>query len=191
MSTHPVISTGLRVRRARVDTSFEDSIRQAASLPTASEIAAKKATEERAAKAFTDDQPRRHALRLRFEADAAPLIDQVFQRAATALDGSDVRLVVSHVFPSDLLADKAYAIELTAPRDSGRPKTLVSPLHFSFNADGQVTAAAPDVSSAPPTLRVGTSAVKKPMGEFTQELISSIFTDYVKAATRALRSAGA
>ena len=142
-----------------MDTSFEDSIRHAAGVPTASEIAAKKAAEERAAKAFADDQPRRHALRLRFEAEVAPLIDQVFQRAAAALDGSDVRLVMSHIFPSDLLVDKAYTTGLTAPRGSKRPQTPVSPLHFSLDAGGQVTAAAPDVSSAPPTLRVGTSAV--------------------------------
>lgn len=173
-----------------MDTSFEDNIRQAAGLPTASEIASKHAAEELAAKVLADDQPRRQALRLRFEADLAPLIEQVFQRAATALVGSDVQLVTTHVFPSDLVADKAYTIELTAPRDSRRPRVLVSPLHFSLAADGQVIAAAPDVSSAPPTLRVGTSAVKRPIDKFTQELIFSIFREYVKAATRAIRSAG-
>ena len=191
MNDHPVTSTGCWVWRAGVDTSFEDKIRHAAGLPTASEMVERQAAEEQVAKAVADDQPRQHALRLRFEADVAPLIDQIFQRAAAALDSSDVRLVMSHVFPSDLLADKAYTVELTASRDNRRPKSLVSPLHFSLDIVGEVTAAAPDVSSAPPTLQVGTSAVRKPMDELTQELISGIFTDYVKAATRAVRSAGA
>ena len=175
-----------------MDSSFEDGIRQAAGLPTAAEVAARQVAKEQAARARADDEPRRQALVTKFNTTIAPVIDQVFTKAAAALAGAEFRLVVAHTFPGELLADKAFTVEpKPSPPIRGRHAqvVLVSPLHFGLHADGNVSAMAPDVSSAPPTLRVGLSTIKRPMEDFTPALIGSIFTDYIKVAARVVRSA--
>ncbi len=175
-----------------MDSSFQDSIRQAAGLPTTAEIAARRAAEEKAAKAHADDEPRRQALATRFNTIIAPLIDQVFTQAAAALSDAEFRLIVAHTFPGELLVDKAFTVE-PKPRPLIRGRhtqvILVSPLHFGLHADCDVSAATPDVSSAPPTLRVGLSTIRRPMEAFTPALIGSIFTDYIRFAARVVRSA--
>ena len=175
-----------------MDSSFQDSIRQAAGLPTTAEIAARKADEEQAARARADDEPRQQALTTKFNSTIAPMIDQVFTQAAAALADAEFRLIVAPTYPGELLADKAFTVE-PKPRPPIRGRlaqvVLVSPLHFGLHADGNVSAAAPDVSSAPPTLRVGLSTIKRPMEDFTPALIGSIFTDYIKVAARVIRSA--
>ena len=172
--------------------SFEDGIRQAAGLPTAAEAAARQAAEEQAARARADDEPRRQALAIRFNAAIAPMIDQVFTQAAAALADAEFRLIVAHTYPSELLADKAFTVE-PKPRPPIRGRhtqtVLVAPRHFGLHADGNVSAAAPAVSSAPPTLPIGLSTIKRPMEDFTPALIGSIFTDYIKVAARVVRSA--
>ena len=175
-----------------MDSSFEDGIRQAAGLPTTAEIASRQAAEERAAKARADDEPRRQALVTKFNTTIAPIIDQVFNQAAAALADAEFRLTVARTYPGELLADKAFTVEPKPRPPTRRGHTqvvLVSPLHFGLHADGNVSAAAPDVSSAPPTLRVGLSTIKRPMEDFTPALIGSIFTDYIKVAARVVRSA--
>lgn len=174
--------------------SFEDDIRRAAGLPTVTEIVERKTSEERAAKMRADDQPRQKALVVKFETSIAPLIDQVFKQAARALAAdSDIQLIACHTSPSDLLADKSYVVDPKPdpqlPRGRYPKIVLISSLHFTLHADGQVSAATPDVVSAPPTLRVGMSAIRRPMEDFTSELIENIFTNYIKAAVGVVRSA--
>jgi hypothetical protein len=172
------------------DGSFEDSVHHAIGLLTPAERQAENEAKAERQKALQDDRPRRDALRAEFQRDRNPLICQVLATLQPIFDKKESTFSIGEnnypfPLPDSIVVQRSFVIsEKHLPNKRGRQ---VSPLLFDLLPDGRVRVSAPDVSSAPPTLKVAFPLRFFSTAELDIPKIQEIFHEYVKVAAQSLQ----